>query len=52
LRRLLEEVFKLELTLIEGMITGGINIARVAAVAHCARALEVLEVLQVGAGER
>jgi hypothetical protein len=52
LRRLREGLFKLQLQLIQDMVTGGVNIARVAAVSDCARALEVVEVLQVGARER
>jgi hypothetical protein len=52
LRRLREGLFKLELTLIEDLITGGLSIPKVAAISHCACALEVIEVLQVGARER
>jgi hypothetical protein len=52
LRRLREGLFKLQLQLVQDMVTGGVNIARVAAVSDCARALEVVEVLQVGTRER
>lgn len=44
--------FKLELQLIESMVTDGIDLAKIQAVSHAARCLEVLDVLQVTARER
>jgi hypothetical protein len=52
LRRLRERLFKLELELLEQMVTGGIDIPRVTALSHCARAIEVVDVLQTGARGR
>ena len=52
LRRLREGLFKLELELLQDMVTGGINIARVTALSHCAHAIEVVDVLKVTARER
>jgi hypothetical protein len=52
LRRLKESLFKLQLSLIEDMIVGGINVSKVAAVSHCARAIEAVDVLQVTGRER
>jgi hypothetical protein len=45
-------LFKLELELLQDMVTGGINIARVTALSHCAHAIEVVDVLKVTARER
>jgi hypothetical protein len=47
LRRLREGVFRLELQLVESMVAGDIDMAKVRALSHCSRALEVLDVLQV-----
>jgi hypothetical protein len=40
LRRLREGLFKLELQIVEDMVTSGLNRAKVRALSHCARALE------------
>jgi hypothetical protein len=52
LRRLREGVFRLELQLVEDMVAGGIDMAKVRALSHCARTLDVLDVLSVTARER
>jgi hypothetical protein len=52
LRRLRGGLFKLELELLQDMVTGGINIARVTALSHCAHDIEVVDVLKVTARER
>jgi hypothetical protein len=52
LRRLKEGVFRLELQLIEAMVTDGVDLAKVQTVASAARCIEVLDVLQVTARER
>ena len=52
LRRVREGLYRLELQLIEELVTGGIDVPRVTALSHCARALEVVEMLQTGARER
>jgi hypothetical protein len=44
LRRLREGLFKFELELLHDMVAGGINIARVTALSHCAHAIEVVDV--------
>jgi hypothetical protein len=38
--------------LLQDMVTGGINIARVTALSHCAHAIEVVDVLKVTERER
>jgi hypothetical protein len=52
LRRLREGLFKFELELLQDMVTGGINLARVTALSHCARAIEVVDVLKLTNRER
>jgi hypothetical protein len=52
LRRLREGLFHLELQLIHDMVTGGINLARVTALSHCAHAIEVVDVLKLTNRER
>ena len=48
LRRLKENLFRLELSLVEDMITGGVDPMRCQAISHCARTIEVVEQLQGG----
>jgi hypothetical protein len=52
LRRLREGLFRLELQLVEDMVTDGIDVPRVTALSHCARALDVVEKLKAGTRER
>jgi hypothetical protein len=52
LRRLKENLFALELRLVDDMITGGVDVMRVQALSHCARAIEVVDSLQAGVRER
>jgi hypothetical protein len=52
LRRLREDIFKLELSLLSQMVEGGVDAHRLAAVSHCTAAISAIEVLQSGARER
>ena len=52
LRRLRVSLFKLELQLIEDMITGGIDPMRCQAISHVCRTIEVVDMLSGGLRER
>jgi hypothetical protein len=52
LRKLREDVFKLQLSLLQQMIEGGVDPHRIAAIAHCAQVISTVEMLQSGARER
>jgi hypothetical protein len=52
LRRLKENLFALQLKLVDDMITDGVDVLRVQALSHCSRAIEVVDSLSAGARER
>jgi hypothetical protein len=52
LRTLREDVFKLQLSLLQQMVEGGVDPQRIAAIAHCATVISTVETLQSGARER
>jgi hypothetical protein len=52
LRKLREDVFKLQLSLLQQMVEGGVDPHRIAVVADCARVISTVEMLQSGARER
>jgi hypothetical protein len=52
LRRLREELFRLQLQSIQDMIVGGVNVSKIAELSHCATAIAAIDMLQGTAHER
>jgi hypothetical protein len=52
LRRLKEGLFRLELQLVDDMIVGGVDVARVTALSHCCNAIAAVDQLQSGVRKR
>lgn len=52
LRRLREELFRLQLQSIQDMIVGGVEVSKIAELSHCATAIAAIDTLQRTAHER
>jgi hypothetical protein len=47
-----EDVFELQLSLLQQLVEGGVDPKRIAAIAHCAQVISTVETLQGTARER
>jgi hypothetical protein len=52
LRRLREDLFRLQLRLIGDMVEGGVDIPKVTAISHICRTIEAVDLIGAGAHER
>ena len=52
LRRVREDLFRLELRLVGDMIESGVDIPRATAISHVCRTIDAIDQLQAGARER
>jgi hypothetical protein len=52
LQKLREDVFRLQLSLLQQMVEGGVDPKRIEAIAHCAQVISTVETLQGATRER